>query len=52
MKSSFCGNGGCVDVKFTKYGVYLVDADGDSVSYTYDEWRAFIKGVCAGEFDV
>jgi len=57
-KSSFSGNGGeCVEVGQTADGTVLVRDTKDHGSgpvhrYTAGEWRAFVAGVKAGEFDV
>jgi hypothetical protein len=55
-KSSFCGHPGCVEVRGDGGNVLVRDSklgDGGNVlSFTNDEWVAFIKGVKAGEFDL
>jgi hypothetical protein len=54
--SSFCNWGNCVEVHRTPDGAILVRDSKDparrSLSFTDEEWEAFIKGVKAGEFDV
>ena len=50
-KSSYCNFGNCVEVELD--GEYVVVGDGhDTVTFTHDEWEAFIQGVKQGEFDV
>ncbi len=53
--SSFCNYGDCVEVGAAPDGVVLVrdskDVDRRMLSFTRDEWEAFVKGVKAGEFD-
>jgi hypothetical protein len=57
-KSSFSGNGGtsCVEVGQGSDGTILVrdtkDRDRPAHHYTEAEWRAFVAGVCNGEFDL
>lgn len=58
-KSSHSSNGGdtCVEVGQTADGSILVRdtkdrGHGPVHRYTVDEWRAFIAGVHAGEFDL
>jgi hypothetical protein len=44
----------CVEVAITQDGVGVRDSKDPSkatLSYTHDEWKAFIKGVKGGEFD-
>ncbi|WP_433498222.1 DUF397 domain-containing protein [Sphaerimonospora sp. CA-214678] len=56
-KSSYSGdNGGqCVEVAGNLPGVVAVrdskDPGGPALVFTPDEWRAFISGVKAGDFD-
>ena len=54
-RSSFCSGGSCVEVApLADGGVALrdsKDADSPEHRYTAEEWRAFIQGVKAGEFD-
>ena len=53
--SSFCSFGNCVEVGLTPDGTVLVrdakDRDRQALSFTEEEWAAFITGVKAGEFD-
>jgi hypothetical protein len=56
-KSSYSGNGGnCVEVASNVPGIVAVrdskDRQGPSLGFTPDEWRAFIAGAKAGEFDL
>lgn len=53
-KSSFCGNGGCVEVA-TLPGdeIALRDSKDDTspvLRFTPDEWDAFLAGVLDGQF--
>lgn len=53
--SSFCAANGCVGVAPLEDGIAVVntkDADATPLRFTRDEWRAFVAGVKAGEFDV
>jgi hypothetical protein len=54
-RSSYCGNGSCVEVSALENGTVLVrDSKDLSVkyhTYTHDEWAAFVLGVKSGEFD-
>lgn len=52
--SSFCSLGDCVEVGQTSDGAVLVRDTKDralELSFTRDEWSAFVAGVKAGEFD-
>ena len=57
-KSSFSGGngGGCVEVARNLSGVVAVrdskDRQGPALVFTPDEWRAFLNGVRAAEFDL
>jgi hypothetical protein len=57
-KSSFSGSngGGCVEVARNLPGVVAVrdskDRQGPALVFTPAEWRAFLDGVRAAEFDV
>ena len=45
----------CVDVRMRKDGVDTrnsKDPEGPQVSYTKEEWAAFIEGAKSGKFDV
>ena len=53
--SSFCSLGACVEVGQSPDGAVLVrdtkDRMQQALSFTADEWTAFVAGVKAGEFD-
>jgi hypothetical protein len=52
-KSSFSGNGDCVEVAMTPTGVIVRDSKnplGPVLWFSTMEWTAFIYGVLAGEF--
>jgi Domain of unknown function (DUF397) len=53
--SSYCNFGNCVEVGRTPDGLVLVrDTKDDAraaLSFTDEEWAAFVAGVKAGEFD-
>jgi Domain of unknown function (DUF397) len=54
-KSSYSGNdgGGCVEVAQLPAVVALRDSkdpDGSRLTFSSEEWRAFVAGVKAGEF--
>lgn len=58
-KSSFCADCNCVEVSGGEGGDGLVlvrdsklGDGGGALSFTRDEWEAFVKGVKAGEFDL
>jgi hypothetical protein len=57
-KSSFSGSngGGCVEVARNLPGVVAVrdskDREGPALVFTPGEWRAFLDGVRAAEFDL
>lgn len=55
-KSSFSAGGNCVSVaKFADGSVKVRDTKDQSnttLTYTKDEWKAFLGGVKSGEFDV
>jgi hypothetical protein len=54
--SSFCNWGNCVEVCWTPDGAVLVrdskHPEQEPLSFTDEEWKAFVEGVKAGEFDV
>jgi hypothetical protein len=54
-RSSFCSGGSCVEVAPLEGGGVAVrdskDLSTPEHRYTVDEWRAFVQGVKAGEFD-
>jgi len=53
-KSSFCANSTCVEVAKIDADTYLVRdskrPENPALSFTGEEWTAFIAGVQAGEF--
>lgn len=56
-KSTFsgAGNSNCVEVGFVISEVLVRDdkvADGPVLSFTTEEWLAFVAGAKAGEFDL
>jgi hypothetical protein len=52
MRSTFCSGGNCVDVAIEAHRVELRDEADRRVVYSHDEWRDFVRGVKAGEFDI
>ena len=53
QKSSYCGTNACVEVALTSDTVLVRDSKNPQVaplSFTADEWSAFVQGVRAGEF--
>ncbi|MDD7966496.1 DUF397 domain-containing protein [Actinomycetospora lemnae] len=51
--SSFCSDGDCVGVAIDDGEVRVVDTKSSAaLSFTPDEWAAFVAGVKAGEFDL
>ncbi len=55
--SSFCNFGECVEVGQLPDGSVAVRDTKDpkratSLTFTHDEWDAFVRGVKAGEFDI
>jgi len=53
QKSSFCSGGNCVEVARSADGYLIRDSkrpDLQPLSFTTDEWSAFLQGVTAGEF--
>jgi hypothetical protein len=53
-KSSFSGNGDCLEWLICADGVRLRDSNRDSspeLSLSFSEWAAFIAGVKSGEAD-
>jgi hypothetical protein len=54
QKSSFCATGGCVEVARIDADTYLVrdskQPENPALSFTGEEWTAFVAGVQAGEF--
>lgn len=54
-KSSFCGNTACVEVGRDGDDVLVRDSKDLSIAplrFTTEEWRDYVAGVKAGEFDV
>lgn len=54
-KSSYSGDGGCVEVALLVDGVSLRDSKNTNKEphhFTPYEWRAFLAGVRNGEFDL
>jgi hypothetical protein len=52
-KSSYSGNGGCVEVAISKSEVRVRDSkdpDGPGLRFNHREWAAFLSGVRRGEF--
>ena len=52
--SSFCHSGGCVAVAVGVEEISVrssFDPDGPVLSFTREEWAAFVAGVRNGEFD-
>lgn len=53
LTSSSCVSGECVQVQITPSWVFVRNSDGGPVvTASYDEWRSFIAGAAAGEFDL
>lgn len=53
VRSTRCGSNACVEVSFDRRRVYVRDnMHIGHLTYTHAEWRAFLEGVRAGEFDV
>jgi len=54
-RSEYCGNAACVEVAVSN-GTYFVrdskNPDVSPLSFDYAEWKAFVAGVRAGNFDV
>lgn len=55
-KSGRCSNGACVHAEVSADGVSVtltstVEGNDGSVTYTRDEWDAFINGVQIGDWD-
>jgi hypothetical protein len=54
-KSSYSGNGNCVEVAFVDHHVAVRDSknrNGPVILFTPDEWSTFLRGACDGEFDL
>ena len=55
LKSSFSGPNGCVEVAIRDDGVAVRDSrnrDGAVLEFSSADWKAFVLGVKAGEFDL
>lgn len=55
FKSSFSGNGGCVEVKVGDEQVSLRDSKdplGPVLNFTWHEWDVFLRGVDNAEFNL
>jgi hypothetical protein len=55
QKSSFSGNGGCVEVSLQDGAAKMRDSknpQGGVLEFNDHEWHAFVAGVRAGEFDL
>lgn len=55
VKSTFSGDGGCVEVAVSPVGARVRDSKdpaGPVLTFTEREWVAFVRGVRAGEFDL
>lgn len=53
-KASFCASGECVEVTQRDGMILMRDSkepDGNPLRYTAEEWKTFLRGVKAGEFD-
>jgi hypothetical protein len=52
-RSTRCGSSACVEVAIGRGSVLVRDSknpDGPVLTFTADEWSAFVAGVTAGEF--
>jgi hypothetical protein len=53
QKSSYCGTNACVEVSVSADGVLVRDSrspEAAPLSFTVEEWTAFVQGIKAGEF--
>lgn len=53
-KSTFCGNGSCVEVATTGDDFFVRDSknpQGPVLRFTSAEWQAFLAGAVAGQFN-
>lgn len=53
-RSSACTDGTCVEVAMLEDAVLVRDSKSlahTPLTYTHDEWRAFVAGVRGGQFD-
>lgn len=54
-RSSYCGAGHCVEVGIENDGVVVRNSrspERAAAQFDISEWRAFVEGAKAGEFDV
>ena len=54
-RASRCASNGCVEFAQMGDNIAIRDSkqtDGPMLTYNRDEWRVFVAGVKAGEFDV
>jgi len=54
-RSSYCHSGACVEVAQYSDLISIRDSkdpDGTALHFTPEEWKAFVAGVKAGEFDL
>jgi Domain of unknown function (DUF397) len=55
LKSTFSGPNGCVEVAIRDDGVAVRDSrnrGGAVLEFSPGDWKAFVRGVKAGEFDL
>lgn len=54
VKSSFCDSGNCVEVTRGSVWIHVRWSEDDEteLKFTPKEWRLFVAGVKAGEFDL
>ena len=55
FKSSFSASGNCIEVKITDSTICVRDSknrQGSFLTFNSAEWKAFLKGVRHGEFDL
>ena len=53
-KARFCGSGECIEVSELNGMVVMRDSKnphGPMLQYTVEEWRSFVRGIKAAEFD-
>jgi hypothetical protein len=53
--SSRCGTGACVEVAQDAKAIHLRDSKDPAAArlvFSHDEWKSFVAGLKAGEFDV